>query len=209
MCIGTHPFIPAPNTAQVAVRSVWDGQQVENVFWATKPGSPFAPGDLESIADVFSTWYLGDILPYRAANFIGVEVQVTDYTSEFGDRFTDPSIAGIPGGSSEEAMPNNVTWKINFPVAVRGQHAGGVYHLGLVDTEVDGNYVSAGGASHILSSYASLFAALVAAGFQMAVVSFCHANAWRTLAEVFPSAEPVYRDLTIDSQRRRLPGRGR
>src|SRR5689334_16176341 len=119
MCTGTHPFIPVSNTARVIVRSVFDGQHVENTFWVNHTG-PFAPADLDDIATAFADWYISGYLPTVSEHVVGSEIEVTDYTAEDGLRVVDTAIGGEAGAQTQDALPNNVAAKMKFGSSIRG-----------------------------------------------------------------------------------------
>lgn len=208
MCTGTHPFIPAEETAQVALRALQDGQQIEHVFYV-KAAAPLVPGDLSEIALAVSDWFTDHYAPLLVSTVTGVEVVVTDWSTDAGPRVVSRDIAGIAGGDGTLPAPNNVSFKIAFSAGVRGAHAGGPFVYGLPANKIDASTLDVTLANDLVNAWVLLGTDLLALDYQLVVVQNCEDNAWLTIALVHPIAGITYTDLVVDSQRRRLPGRGR
>jgi len=124
-----------------------------------------------------------------------------------------PPVAGSAAGFP---LPNNDSYVITFNTAARGRSGRGRnYILGLTTSDqLTANTVTSGFRTGLLAYYTALKALASENGAEMVVVSrFSGVDAD---GDPIPRAEGVARaitsfstaDTTLDSQRRRLPGRG-
>lgn len=210
MCTGTHPFIPAERTARLELICLANEQIVENVVYI-KGTEEWNSASLEELVDnAITAWpnQLGDEISE------GVQlskVRATDVS--FEDSFqvekepTEPTF----GSGGADILPNNVTLATKFLSGHAGRSwRGRVYNIGLYGSQVTGQAVSSVTAGNISSNWASFFGYLTdftdnASGH--VVVSYCHDGEWREVAQTTPVTSYVT-EVFIDSQRRRLTGRG-
>lgn len=211
MCTGTHPFIPIPTGAKAEVRSVYDGQQVESVFWFAK-NTVYTVDDLNALADIIGTWYIDQFLPRVVASVEGAEIILTDWSEVAGLQINNVAIAGQSGSHSGNALPNNCALAVHFGTNVRGRsYQGRVYHFGLSENTVLNNTMNDAEVLAIEECYQALVDAttVVEDSQHMVIASFCGHGTWRLEGEATPITSVAVRDHVLDSQRRRLPGRGR
>jgi len=209
MCTGTHPYIPAPNTVLLQLFYEQFGQRMENTLHYYKGGG-WAPADLTDLADAAIAHWISDLKPVTSNTVSFLGVKVTDLTTETSGTYeTQPSTPQV-GSLTGTAMPAGTTFAIKEQTAQRGRSAHGrVYHVGLVINQVSGNQLVATSADAIKDGWAALvFGIAVDVSAAPVVVSYCHLNVWRTTAVNYFVLVLRYTDLDIDSQRRRLTGRG-
>jgi len=207
MCTGAHDYIPVPDTAEVRLMYNTAGGLAENVINFEKAGG----WDLTSLAAlaaaVEDSWE-SNISPIVAETITLTETVATDISTETGGQVTD--IGGIAGGQPNPALPNNVTFVVSFRTASRGRsYRGRLYHVGLTENFVTLDSVGDSNAAAFQGDYESFFADIATAvpGSSHVVVSRCSGGEWRDTAVVTPVTS-YFVDSTIDSQRRRLAGRG-
>jgi len=208
MCTGTHAFIPAPDTARVRMIYSQDAQTVMNVFYFTKSGG-WDSGSLHDLADVVSAAWTTHMKVLQSNGLTLETIEATDVSVDAGAQYT--LSVGASGTHTAPALPNNVTWAIKFTSGLTGRsNRGRMYFLGLVEDQVDSNTVTIAASSGILTGIEGFFAEIQADedAFHV-IVSYCNAGAWRTTAVTNEVSGYSYFDTTVDSQRRRLPGRGR
>jgi len=129
---------------------------------------------------------------------------------------TAPSVintVGLPvvGGNANPALPNNVTLAIKFSTAGRGRASRGRnYILGITEESVTANQVGPGFITAYVSAYQALFTALgdMTNPWTWVVYSRQLNNALRAEGLAQEILNVGFVDNVIDSQRRRLPGRG-
>ena len=207
MCTGTHAFIPAANTARVNMKYTSNAQKVENVFYFHKSG-PWSSTDLTALAAAVSARWTSIIKPTQNNGITLDTIDVTDMSVEGGTGVT--TTVGATGGNSGGALaPNNVTLVTKFATGLTGRsHRGRVYFIGLGKDMISGNQAASGIASGLTTAWQSFFTGVATdTTSQHAVVSYCHNKVWRTSAEVTP-VTGYSTEGNLDSQRRRLTGRG-
>lgn len=200
-------FVPFDNMAQVELRFVQEGQQVENVFHVRQLG-PFDVAALTAAAQAFATWWTTSMDTYVAS-----AVSLNEIVARGMESVTDPAISfvtGLPaiGASASGGLPNNVTAAVKWTTALAGRsYRGRTYHVGLTEAQVGGSTIDATVRTNLQGVYNTLITDLDAAGFTLVVASRISGGVER-LAGVGTTILAAVLDSTTDSQRRRLPGRG-
>lgn len=201
------PFQPAENVVQCELRYTWQGQQVENVLhYIMDPITPQAMADLA--AEVYSVWatYCAPI----TSNTVTLrEVYVFDLTTADGGTATFAPSPLATGGNVNESVVNSTTLCLSLRTALRGRsRRGRLYIVGLTDNIVADNRVSAGGAQAFLDAYANFFDPGVITAGDWAVLSRFSDGVARPVASAATITQVLFTDTVVDTQRRRLPGRG-
>lgn len=205
-------FIPAPLTARVAMLFRQNGQRVENVYHVLYTATP-TDADLGTACDVFKDWWDTNVKAGASEQLSLIEVDATNIEDEGGNTVILTEGLPIAGTNAGEPMPNNVTVAIKWTTGFGGRSKRGrTYHLGLVRTELqdnDPNLLEDTMVDALTDQYNQLIedVATNTAG-QLAVCSYRFNNAPRTSAVVTPILAASLVDNVVDSQRRRLPGRG-
>lgn len=209
MCTGTHPYIPATNVAKGEVIYDQDGQEVVNVFhflsdvgWdATRLGQ---------LCEMLSEWVTASILPDYPLEYSLREIKCTDLTTQTGavaQTFFSPP--GFGEQTTSNPLPNNCSVVIKWITGKRGRsYRGRTYYPCITDAMAAGNKLTVGGLATVGNAAGELFTAALDHQWWLVVVSYCHDKAWRTVADITRITSYAV-DETLDSQRRRLPGRGR
>lgn len=203
------PFIPVPNGIMVEVRYVWDAQRVENVFWCRSPNAVPTVAELETVAEqVFLNW-AQYFQPWQTSMLSIREVYATDQSSANGSVFTFNDNLPTTGINVNEAMPNSTTLAVSLRTAQRGRSfRGRSYALGLTRNVVANNTVSAPAVVSILAGYDALIVQLGLLNIPLAICSRYALGDPRPFGILTPVVDALITDNTVDSQRRRLPGRG-
>lgn len=187
-------------------------QLVENVFYikgTEDPDEPWESSALANVADYLEDWVIGSIQPIGNANVTYRELYLTDLTTETSPTYS--RVLGFPGDVSGAAMPGNVTITTTFKTSGRGRSSRGRnYWVGINQNLVTGNTVSSTLTTNIRLAYLQLNVQIADAPRvpNHVVVSRRANGAWRTEALVQKVTSYVVVDNFIDSQRRRLTGRG-
>jgi hypothetical protein len=209
------PFVPVANTALVEFRMTANGQKVENTIWAEFP-SPPAAADLTSLINACESWWVAEY-----ATNVSSGVQLREISATSMDSATAPQVSLAPvsptfGASTANIVPGNVTLTVSFRTALRGRSfRGRNYIVGLTEDQIAGNQAVAGITSLWAGHYTALIAAIAGAGFEWVVVSrfsgvdpVTHDPIPRAAGITTPVISVVVVDDNLDSQRRRLTGRG-
>lgn len=201
-------FVPIPNTARVELRFTQDGQQLANVFHVRAP-APLTVEDLETIATVFVDWY--DSFRTVVCNAVTLrEIDLRDLTTASGIGILYNTGLPLVGTIASPALPNNVTVAVKWGTGLTGRSfRGRTFHIGLSEGQVVNSAVDSAFAPPILSGYNALPPLIKAQNYLLVVASRYTNNAPRPVGVTTEILTAAYADTTIDSQRKRLPGRGR
>jgi hypothetical protein len=203
-------FIPINNTAEIHVRGVLDNQHVENTLYFVR-SLDIDAGSLMALAlDVMDYW-VSNMIPLLNTNYALAEVFARDLTTEGG--FEATAVPGSPthGTYDSATLPNNVTMCVSFRTGVAGRSARGRnYWATLTEGDVAANTISTTFSSAVVNAYAGMIGAdTVSSSWQWVVASRYADGAPRPSGYVFNINAVLVVDNIVDSQRRRLPGRGR
>ena len=202
-------FVSSPGVVQVAFRYQWRSQQVENVVHAFVD-TTIDGAKLEEIANAAVGWAQSSLMPLTSSDVTLTEVLVRDMSAQEGAQFLFTIAGGQPGGFVADAMPNNVSIAIRGSTSVGGRSGRGRwYFVGIPNTRViNGNEVRSDYLAQIVAALNDLKDVLEAVGAILGVLSTFHNKAPRAQGVLFAYTSFGAVDNTIDSQRRRLPGRG-
>jgi hypothetical protein len=204
-------FIPGTRVALAEVRGELDSQRVENTLYF-RITENWTGSLLQELADGVRDWYVANILPNICAAFELREVVATDLTSNTGPTATSVPATATFGSNTGEPAPSNVAVTVSFRTAGRGRSSRGRnYVMAIPNTVIAVNTITSDYAQALVDGYTALLESSIAIGTGEAiwgVFSRFHNNAPRTEGVFSPITRVVVVDLTVDSQRRRLPGRG-
>lgn len=201
-------FQPAPNCVGVEIRCDLFGERVENTLNFELPGTPTA-SEVQEIAEQIEGWFVTSLLPGLSNQLFYVETYARSLHSASAPEFTANTNAGDPGGQTSPGLPANVTWCVKFLTGLTGRsYRGRNYMVGLCENQVVGNTFDSTAAANFVAAYEDILT--IQAGFDWVwiVLSRQQNNVVLTNAVGAPVIGVGYTDLFIDSQRRRLSGRG-
>jgi hypothetical protein len=213
--INAMPFVPVNHTMLVEIRMNIVGQKVENTIWVHALDLIDADA-LALVGETVKAWWISDYAPQVSDLVSLTEIVVTDQTTATSGQVTidgDHQLGGQIGGT----LTTNSTFAVSFRTASRGRaFRGRNYIVGIpLEHMAETNVVEASWASDIVTAYENLLTALGDAGFQWVIASrFSGVDPDtgkpipRAAGVITDVITVVASDLTIDSQRRRLPGRG-
>lgn len=204
-------FIPALNTAKVAIDVTNGGNHLINTLWFTR-GVSWGNADLDDLAAAVVTWWKTRILPNVNANCVLTEVSATDQATQDGHVSRVAVTSGNVGTLSGVALPNNACLVVTFRSDARGRSTRGRNYVpGLTSTVLGSNVnqVTPGHAAALATAYSNLTDVESATPTPSVhcVASHFHNKAARSSALTYEITAYVA-DVNIDSQRRRLQGRG-
>src|SRR6478735_9425723 len=201
------PFIPAADTAKVAITMLQRGQRVVNVFHFTKAGGYTTETEVNTLAGNFATAWVANIAPLQASTVTGLNVTATDVSTSGGAGAEIAIVYGGGGGSGD--LPTNCTVSVKWNTGFSGRSfRGRTYFVGMVVGAVVGDDISGAYGTSLTTAFDNLLSDMAGFGDTMVVVSYFHLGVPRTSAVVTPITNSSLADLHIDSQRRRLAGRG-
>lgn len=203
-------FIAVPNAAMVEIRQTYFGQQIENTLYFEFPSAP-NPTDLQGLADDIDTWFTSQVLSVGlVSTLVYNETYVTDLATATSPTAVSTVNAGDTGSDNVSAgMPGNVTICMSIRTSSRGRSSRGRNYIsGIAEGAVTGNQFSSTLAASLTAAYEQLITT-PPTGWSWVVVSRYSNGAPRATGLKIPVTSVGVVDLNVDSQRRRLTGRGR
>jgi len=203
-------FVPVPNTVAVDVIYDWDGQIVENTLYYTLGSATPNLADITELLEAVNGIIRAGLLPLMS-NAISL-LRLVGTLIEVADGLQYISTTGLPeaGASDAESMPNNIAACISLRTGQSGRSfRGRNYVPGLTIENIDGNNLNSSTMSAIAAVYEGLIEPVPASAWRQTIVSRYTAGAPRTTGIATPVVNALFVDSVVDSQRRRLPGRGR
>jgi hypothetical protein len=205
------PKPPIPDVVEVVLRLKYAGQEVRNVmhFGPGTPGTPIAESVVgQNVAD----WWKSQLRPHipNSVELYAVDARYLGAAEDAGTIVT----AGLPstGAYANESLPNNVAACVSIVTAKRGRaFRGRIFHVGIGVDQVGGNILNADYVVNIRAAYEKLLSTESGGveGLGLAVASFQLGANWRSPTGLYTLATGIIINNVVDSQRRRLPGRGR
>lgn len=202
-----------PGTAAFTIVVSHFGQLCANTFYVKISGLNWNNGYIDQINMVIRTWWY--------ENIRGMVTAATTLQKVVGMRLdTDPAEQrvlfpeGFDGEGTDDSegtisLPGNVTVAITWRTANVGKsYRGRTYHIGLLSRQILGNQLAGGTMAGLLAAYTELTAAIHADAFFTQGVVSRYSNGVKRETGVFTPITQVTMDSALDSQRRRLAGRG-
>lgn len=203
-------YIPVPLCAQLELIYSWASQQCETVLHYTKDDA-WTPTQLQSLADVAITTWVANVRPWCGNTLSLTSVVATDLQSQSGASIT--RAGGLPSAGTQtgDVLPNNCALVVTKRTQNRGRSfRGRIYHPAIPEAQISGNSPSGAYVTGVVNGW-NAFLALTIAGpltAQLVVVSRFTNNSPRVTGITTPVIS-LTSDGVMDSQRRRLPGRGK
>lgn len=206
---GPRPtFIPVPKSARAVMRYSCFGQTVENVFHFSQTDD-YAESDCAALAGAIVTAWGAEIKPLLSPDVTLEDVTVTAIHVASGPQSI--AAAGIAGTAAEAGFDTiGNTIAIKFGTGNSGRsYRGRMYWPQLLASGVTNNELSLVAAGAYISALSDFFAAVnTAVGSDHVIVSYQNDCEWRDEGvSTFVTSYSVV-DRHLDSQRRRLSGRG-
>lgn len=218
-------FVPCPGVAEVALLYTKSGSELRTVlhFYSGDAG-PITVSELTGLGVAVNDAWDSALQLTFATDVVYRGCQVVDLTTATSPGVEIPlatPLAGIMGG---QVLPNNVALAIKKLTLMRGRSfRGRIYHFGFSAAALsDSDHMTSGTVTNMISAYETFFAAVegLAAPFVHVVVSRysgveSYDDNGRTKYRPIPRVEGLHTpvvnlaaDTALDSQRRRLAGRG-
>lgn len=202
------PFIPVPNTAQLELVYLWQGQRCQNVLHYVK-ASPWDITQLTELCEAAVVEWGAGLDIWASETLSLIEVVATDLSSQTGPVVNYAEGLPIPGSVESESLPNNCSMVITKRTQKRGRsYRGRIYVCGLTEGAVNGNQVNQANVTGLLAGWTAMLSlAITDDEANMCVVSRYQEG--QPLSQgIATLVTNLTTDGVIDSQRRRLPGRG-
>lgn len=200
-------FIPAPNAIRVCLQFEWTGQIVEVCIGILKSSAVTLP-DLSDVRDDVEAWRVAELRPILSSDVTCLNWYLLSLATATSPSMLSSIAVDAAGTNGAGTVPNNSTLVTTFATDLRGRsYRGRAYWPGITTASLlDAVTVLTPYAAAQNSAFASLNGYL-RAGYAHAIISYQNAGVMRTTAARTPVTG--YRtEVKLDSQRRRLAGRG-
>jgi len=200
--------IELPDCARMVMAYSCFGQVIENVFYFHRDGG-YTGTLLDYLNAAATTAWTAEIRPHLPAA-ITLET-ITSTGTECVAPAQDIDTVGAAGSNVGAVFETTgQTFAIKFGTGLAGRsYRGRMYWPVLMASEVNDGNLSSVFASQIRTGVEDFFAAILAdTGDQHVIASYQNDCEWRDTGVFTDVSSYSYTDLHLDSQRRRLPGRG-
>lgn len=207
MPIGTRPL--TPDVAEVKMEFTQDGQYLYNTHHFYDDAG-WDEGRLNNLGLAVKNWWDSELKAHVVNAVKLTAITVRDLTAVPALEIAVTTGLPLTGGNVDEGVPNNVTTAVKKATGLAGRaFRGRTYHVGTANGQVNSNTVTAFHVGVLTAAYNAL--RNPGSGLfvpQMCVLSEVVGGAWRGTG-IATIVTGIAVDATVDSQRRRLPGRGR
>lgn len=202
------PFIPVPQTLQVEFLVTCLGERVENVVHY-ESADAWDLTDMTAFGTPLVTWWVNNIRPLVHSACSLRAIRMTDLRDAIA-----PVIefnTGLPsvGSGASPSLPNSVSTVITKRTPLRGRsYRGRIYTYGMMENQMDADAIAAGTTTSYINAWTAALAFTVGdINWNMVVVSR-RQNGVNLANGVTTGIVNFTSDGIVDSQRRRLSGRG-
>lgn len=206
-------FIPTANAARLEVRHILDSQLVENVFWFVQAG--FSLIDLIDLVDTIDAYWTSTVLPLLNSALEYTETYARGMRLAIDIEARGLTNTGDNGGHSDFPVSNNNSFSVEHNTPSTGRsNRGRHYALAISEDQIDQNTLDPAFILAYLTAIAGMGTETAGIGWDWVVCS--QYSGVDADGKPIPRAAGITRAITsvskydniVDSQRRRLPGRG-
>jgi len=201
-------FIPVPGVIQAELIYNWNSQVVETVLHF-RPSDPPTPTLMEELGTEIVTWWSGGIKGFMSNMITLTQVKLTDLTTNTAPVINWTTLLPQTATNTSPSMPNSVTVAITKRTILRGRsYRGRIFHPGLCEAQVLNNTIDPPTLVNLIAEYSEMISFVTpGASWAMVVISRQENNVPRVTG-TDQGVISLSSDGVVDSQRRRLPGRG-
>jgi hypothetical protein len=201
-------FTTFADVVQVELGYVWAGQFCQNVVQYSGDVTPTPVNVVPLLAEMVTQWNTL-VKAYMPADLSFTQIKAIDLSSQNGWTLFYQTGLPIAGTSAGASLPNNCAVVITKRTAQRGRsYRGRIYQPGLTELHTTGNTVQGTPVAAFVSFWDAMkFHATGAVNYQMVIASRYQSGNQLPVGVATP-VTTLTSDGVVDSQRRRLPGRG-
>lgn len=201
-------FQAVPDTAEIVIQAARGGQTILTTFYA-RNAAAWVTSDLIILGAAVDGWVDTHLRPSVSPSYDYLNTHLRDLRTIIGFEADVNTSAGV-GLRGASTGPNSECLAISRQSGLAGRSARGrVYWPDIPDEDkTDNNHVDPARVAVYAAALNSLTAAINGAGWTEVIVSRRSAGVLLAVASTLPVVNYIARDNVIDSQRRRLPGRG-
>jgi len=202
-------FIPIPNVVQLNLEhKLFDQDVVNTTYWLN--ASPWTVTDMIDLVSANISMWTTEIMPLLSQDLTFENVKSRDLTVQIGLSYEAAVNPIVAGGIATAGLPGNVALCVKKTTGYSGPNARGrIYLAGMGEGFVIGNEVTSSFLANILAALADW-----QSGVESLLSGVTHVHVSRYLNGVPRTVGAYWNVLTftgdtiLDSQRRRLTGRG-
>lgn len=200
-------FIPVPNGVQLCFDFTSSGQNWQFCLMLRKSAGAPTTTDLSDIADAAESWWTNHLKPDLTSATVCRQIRATDMTAQGAPQHINT--VNDAGASASDEIGLNSALVVSGRTEKRGRsYRGRAYISGMnIDGMTNAVDVASGTASAFASIFGTLQTELDAIGFDTVIASRQHNGVVTNPAETNEVTAWIV-DTHLDSQRRRLAGRG-
>jgi hypothetical protein len=206
------PLILVPATVQVEMIYLHLGQVMENVYHVRTNSGSAQPTEaqMDVLATTFEAWEHNTGVQSRSQLCKLTLIRIRDLSVAAGLVKEYTPTTTVQGTGVATVCPGNVTVAVRWSTGRGGRSfRGRTYHIGLQDNFTNGNQITTAAQTQLANAYNLLAASITnLAGHNMTVVSYAANKFWRSTGLSTPITNASV-EINLDSQRRRLTGRGK
>lgn len=200
-------FIPWPHGIQLCLDFTLSGQQIQFCVSLRKSSGDPTPTDLQDAAGAGADWWANYLKTLFSHDLTCRQARATDMHVQNGPEFIEP--VNTAGDNVGDSVPANAAVAVSLRTDKRGRsYRGRNYVAGFVPADQPTpTTIGTTLASALVDAWVGLNTYVDALGFDLCVVSRQHNGVPTNPAEM-NDVSTIMCDTAIDSQRRRLYGRG-
>lgn len=204
---------PVPGVLEVRMQYLFAGERAENVYHVHK-GLSTAWGDaqIEDVLSTFEDWETTSSSLLRPTDVSLVNMIGSDLTSLNALRRSRAVVPAVNGAVVSDSLPNNATIAVKYDTGNRGRGQNGrQFWIGLAENQVDANTLHTAARDNIVTSLQTLLANIetLDSAYRLVVVHRVVNGTHPAVAGTSNILSFGMADLTIDTQKNRLPGHKR
>jgi len=201
-------FQPVAATALVEMIFLLDGQIVENTLYFRR-ANDYTVADLTALTAAMITWWVTLQQAQLSTAISLTAVKATALHSQTGPQFTNTATLPVAGAVPTDAVPNNSAFCLTLRTALIGRaFRGRNYIAGIPESVVTTSRLSSTVATALKNGYGGIPSSIPAGTTWVVVSRTVNGVLQLPTALTNPVTSVDFVDLVMDSQRRRLPGRG-
>lgn len=201
-------FTPAIFTAKAALVQEVFSQTIVNTLYFQFVNQPDEQS-LQLLTSELATWWDTVLGPTMSVAVRLLRIEARDLTVQDGVTWTFTPTVNVTGDLPGDTLSNNVAFCLSFRTGFAGRsRRGRNYIAGLRTLDVVGNELSVNRSNALRDAYTQLIGLANINGWDWVVVSTVGNKQQRVQALKTPVTAVLYVDRVVDTQRRRLPGRG-
>jgi hypothetical protein len=199
------PFVPVDETVRCAITYENNaGDQAVNVIHVKTDEAPVTALVLTSIADIVENWLETEWTALSPTSWRAINLDLVNLTLADGI-FLSRAI-DADGLDAVDALPSWVTIAISLRTPFSGRsRRGRLYHVGMSDSRVVGDYITEAAAEAYIDAYEALRLDLFAGNLRWVVVSYVNNGAPRVAGLTTEITAVTITDRLVDRQVRRKP----